>query len=45
MIRKPDLEKESGGRRALLQVLLFIIGTFGIVGVLWIVMHDLLHIV
>jgi hypothetical protein len=43
MLRRPQTAAESGGRKALMQILLLILGTVGVVAMLWVLMHNLLH--
>lgn len=45
MLRKKEQNGSSGGGRALIQIVLLIAGVIAIVGLLWVIMHDLLHAV
>ena len=45
MLRYKDQNKDSGGTRALIQILLLVLGMIGVVALLWFIMHDLLHTV
>ncbi len=45
MLRYKDQNKDSGGTRALFQILLLVLGMIGVVALLWFIMHDLLHTV
>lgn len=45
MLRYKDQNKDSGGTRALFQILILVLGMIGVVALLWFIMHDLLHTV
>ena len=45
MLRAKTQTAETGGTKALVQILLLLAGTVGAVAILWVLMHNLLHAV
>lgn len=45
MLRTEEQRAASGGMKALIQIILFIVGLTAVIGILWVIMHDLLHTV
>jgi hypothetical protein len=44
MIRRAGIADDSGSKKAMVQIFLLIAGTVGVVVMLWILMHNLLHV-
>ncbi len=45
MLRTKEQLAATGGMKALVQIILLIVGLVAAVGILWVIMHDLLHAV